>query len=28
MRAYGLDKRLFKQKSDVVKAIPPKIGQA
>jgi transcriptional regulator with PAS, ATPase and Fis domain len=28
MRAYGLDKKLFKQKSDVAKAILPKTGQA
>ena len=28
MRAYGLDKKLFKQKSDAVKVIPPKTGQA
>ena len=27
MRAYGLDKKLFKQKSDVAKAIPPNTGQ-
>jgi DNA-binding NtrC family response regulator len=28
MRAYGLDKKLFKQKTDVPKTIPPKTGQA
>ena len=28
MRVYGLDKKLFKHKSDVAKAILPKIGQA
>jgi DNA-binding NtrC family response regulator len=28
MRAYGLDKKLFKPKSDPAKAIPPKTGQA
>jgi hypothetical protein len=28
MRAYGLDKKLFKHKSDVAKAILPKTGQA
>jgi DNA-binding NtrC family response regulator len=28
MRAYGLDKKVFKQKSDAAKAIPPKTGQA
>jgi DNA-binding NtrC family response regulator len=28
MRAYGIDKKVFKQKSDAAKAIPPKTGQA
>jgi DNA-binding NtrC family response regulator len=27
MRAYGIDKKVFKQKSDAAKAIPPKTGQ-